>query len=405
MKLLFVYPPSVYLNHAMFKHYTYFAETINLVASDGYCVDVVDCGVELYDRRYIYAKLKGIDVLILLVEPYNIKISLSIARIAKDVNSHCHVIIYGTAASLIPNYFSKKEAIDFIVADGFFYEGISRALGNIEHCEGQHFKVLVNNGKMESKRWGSPLSELIPLERYRKYGNNMLELTVQTGCPYNCSFCSEKILFGGKYNCIYNQRPVSDIVPILSKASGNFSSVYFSATTFTYDRVWVIGLCDSIISEKICLPWRSDTRIDCLDEELLRKMKEAGLKQLSIGIESFDANLLQRVRKGVNADSIYGQIKMCQDEGIVIKALLILGIPGQTAAEVRRTQEIVRELHLPYRWKEYSPIRELHEADFKGEDVEALIDTFDRTNFNTNSVAGLSPREYMELLFPDDYKR
>ena len=398
----------------MFKHYTYFAETINLVASDGHCVDVIDCGVELYDRRYLYSKLKGAEVLVLLVEPYNIKVSLSIARIAKDINHSCHIIVYGTAASLIPNYLSRKEVVDYVVADGFFYEGICRALNFIKHPhetyatnvrECQHLKVLVNNGKMESKRWGSPLSKLVPLDRYKKFGNKMLELTVQTGCPYNCTFCSEKILFRGGYSCIYNQRPVSDIISILSEACGDFSSVYFSATTFTYDRAWVMSICDNIISEGINLPWRSATRIDCLDKELIKKMKEAGLKQLSIGIESFDANLLNRVHKGIKANTIYDQIKMCQNEGIVIKALLILGIPGQTVSEVKQTQKIVRELNIPYRWKEYSPIRELHEVDSMGGDVEALIDSFDRSYFNTYSIEGLSPREYMELLFPDDYKR
>jgi hypothetical protein len=96
---------------------------------------------------------------------------------------------------------------------------------------------------------------------------------------------------------------------------------------------------------------------------------------------------------------------MVQSEGVSIKALLILGIPGQTAEDVRHTKQIVQKLKIPYRWKEYSPIRELFIADKNGEDIESVIDSFDRTAFNTSSVEGISPTEYMELLFPDDYKR
>lgn len=56
MNILFIYPPSVYLNHSMFKHFTYFAETVNLVANSGYDVSVLDCGIELFDRRTIYRR-------------------------------------------------------------------------------------------------------------------------------------------------------------------------------------------------------------------------------------------------------------------------------------------------------------------------------------------------------------
>lgn len=399
----------------MFKHFTYFAETANLVSSDGYEVGVLDCSVELYNRREIYKNLKHTEVLVVLVEPYSIRASLSLSKITKEINPNCKIIFYGTAATLIPNYLSNNSTADYIIADGFFYEGICKALNMIENCNnvdavemqnGNVSRILKCDINRMNKKWGNPISELIPLESYRKYGNNMFEFTVQIGCPYNCLFCSEKILFNSTNGLIYEQRPADSVINIVSQAVSNkFSSLYFSATTFTYDREWVLDICKGMIQEGISIPWRSDTRIDCLDKELIITMKRAGLKQLSIGIESFEDKLLKGVNKGIISDSIENQIKMCQEEGISIKALLILGIPGQSAEDVRHTKQMVQKLKIPCRWKEYSPIRELNEADKKGENIEGIIDSFDRTVFNSCSVEGLSPSEYMDLLFPDEYKR
>ena len=41
-------------------------------------------------------------------------------------------------------------------------------------------------------------------------------------------------------------------------------------TTFTINRENVIEFCDRVIEEKLKLFWRCNTRIDLVDEELLK---------------------------------------------------------------------------------------------------------------------------------------
>ena len=83
MKILFVYPPSSYLNHSMFKHFTYFAETIDLVSKKYSHISVLDCAVEMKNRNQIYEQFRNADRLILLIEPYNIRQSLELMEIYK----------------------------------------------------------------------------------------------------------------------------------------------------------------------------------------------------------------------------------------------------------------------------------------------------------------------------------
>ena len=126
---------------------------------------------------------------------------------------------------------------------------------------------------------------------------------------------------------------------------------------------------------------------------------------MSLGIETFEDGLLKRVNKHQTMDRIMETIHLCKETGVNVKALLILGLPGQTSEEVLRTQELVEKLEIPYRWKEYSPISELHRKDVRKEDVTEELDSFSRNPFLANSIEGISTEKYMQLLFPEGYVR
>lgn len=405
MRLLFMYPPSPYLNHSMFKHYTYFAETIHLVSKWYPQLTVMDCAVEMKSRNEIYDAFAENDVLVLLIEPYNIHTTLSLAEIFKDIQPKGKTILYGTAAVLAANFLSQHEQVDYVIANGNFVGGIINIVRSMENGGESIGKIQYAQEGQTEHTWGCSLDAPVPLERYRYFGDKMFEFTVQVGCPYHCSFCSEKLLFPKSPNFLFAQRPEDEVVSIMERVKGRFDSVYFSATTLTYDRDWIIAICEELTQRKCIIPWRSDTRVDCLDPELLQIMKRSGLKSLSLGVESFEDHLLKSVNKRQSAETVQDQIMMCQKNGVDVKALLILGLPGQTAEDVLHTQHIVEKLGIRYRWKEYSPIRELYLADQKGEDIAPFIDGFSRSNYRTNSIPGLTAQQYMSLLFPHGYIR
>ena len=173
----------------------------------------------------------------------------------------------------------------------------------------------------------------------------------------------------------------------------------------TVSRKWTENLCNRLIEEKIQMPWRTVTRIDCVDEELLVLMKKAGLKKLCFGVETFDDKLLEEINKNQNANNVIKILSLCNKLNIKAKALLMLGIPGQTSKSVYDTVRILKELNVEYRFKEYSPIHEAHILDSKNSDISNIIPMFSRYEYRSNSIPGISSEEYMELLFPTNYVR
>ena len=415
-EVLFIYPPTVYANHSMFKHFTYFGETIDVVSRYIKQLNVLDCGVEQIEQKRIFNQFKKSSVLVMEIEPYNIEVAISLANMYKDFNSKGKIIVYGTAPTIIPNYLMSMKTFDFLITNGSFAIGILSILSEILNIDypfekkSQYYELINNNYILKGENyqlpiedWGVGNNKLLPLKQYSFYNKGMFELTVQTGCPFNCSFCSEKMLFDTK--CGTRYRDIESIIKIMKDIKPDFKEIYFSATTMTANRKWTEDLCNRLIKEKNTMPWRTVTRIDCVDEDLLLLMKKSGMKKVCFGVETFDNNLLKQVNKNQDANNIINVLKLCKKIGVQAKALLILGIPGQTAKQVKETAKILKDLDIEYRFKEYSPIKEAHLKDAKKEDVSDMIPIFNRSKYRCDSIKGLSKEEYMELLFPTNYVR
>lgn len=415
-QILFLYPPTVYANHSMFKHFTYFGETIDVISKYYENINVLDCAVEQIEQKIIFNNFKKSNLLIMEIEPYNIEVALSLGKLYKSFNNTGKIIVYGTAVTIMPNYFKKQKLFDYMIFDGNFALGILGIMNELLKTEYPYvnkskyyelkngeYKIKGDNFQLPVKDWGVGYNTLLPLEKYKFYNNGMFELTVQTGCPFNCSFCSEKILFDK--HCGTKYRDIEDIIRIMKRISSDFSEIYFSATTMTANRKWTEELCTRLIEEDNKMPWRTVTRIDCVDEELLILMKKSGLKKICFGVETFDDKLLAEINKKQSVNNVINILNLCNKLGIKAKALLMLGIPGQTAKNIFDTVKILKNLNVEYRFKEYSPIREAHILDGKNSDITNMIPIFSRYEYRCNSISGITSEEYMELLFPSEYVR
>ena len=87
------------------------------------------------------------------------------------------------------------------------------------------------------------------------------------------------------------------------------------------------------------------------------------------------------------------------------KSTAYTGASGTDIGGSVKNAELVEKLEIPYRWKEYSPISELHRKDVRKEDVTEELDSFSRNTFLANSIEGISTEKYMQLLFPEGYVR
>jgi len=78
------------------------------------------------------------------------------------------------------------------------------------------------------------------------------------------------------------------------------------------------------------LQWACNTRVDCVDRELLALMKRSGCWMINYGIESANQQSLDILRKGFTVAQAVEGVKLTKQAGIAPLCNFILGIPGET---------------------------------------------------------------------------
>jgi radical SAM superfamily enzyme YgiQ (UPF0313 family) len=88
------------------------------------------------------------------------------------------------------------------------------------------------------------------------------------------------------------------------------------------------------------------SRIDTIRRpEVLKLVKDAGIKWLCLGIESADKNVRLEVSKGRFEDvNIVEVINQCHDAGIEVMANYIVGLPGDSRESMQKTLDLSLEL-------------------------------------------------------------
>ena len=120
-----------------------------------------------------------------------------------------------------------------------------------------------------------------------------------------------------------------------------------------------------------------------LTNEKLRIMKEAGVNRLSLGVQSFNEELLKKIGRAHNVRDVYETIDMARAAGFEnISIDLIYSLPGQTLTDLEDTIDRALQLNLPH-FSAYSLIIEPKtvfyimlnkgKLSLPGEDAEATM--------------------------------
>ena len=152
------------------------------------------------------------------------------------------------------------------------------------------------------------------------------------GCPYKCTFCSNHALrqiqegryvrFRSRENCM------EEIESVLTNYDVNI--LYFNDDVFTLNREFVLDFCDEY-KKRFNLPFHVNTRVEKLDDEMCKALKDAGCSRIDIGVECGGEDFRREILKRdmTNAEIING-FRSAHNVGIKTKSFNIVGFPGET---------------------------------------------------------------------------
>jgi len=190
-----------------------------------------------------------------------------------------------------------------------------------------------------------PLHEMLPLQKYRMpmIKGAFTFIVTSRGCPAGCTYCIKHV----SYQFSARLRSPKLIMEELWKLKGlGINNIHMYADLFTVSRDQVMELCQRMIDEKINIRWTSNSRVDYVDEEMLRLMGKAGNYLISWGIESGNEQILKHAHKGAYPDKAERALRWAKAAGIKNWGYFIIGLPGETVETIRQTIDFAKRLPL-----------------------------------------------------------
>jgi len=281
--------------------------------------------------------------------------ALRIAETVKLADKNIKVIVGGPHPSALPEECISYDNIDLVCVG----EGEHTFLELLEGKDFSEIKGLCykDDGKikmnpprdlisdLDSLPW--PAYDLLPIHSYGNpfLGKSIIMVTGR-GCPYNCLFCSSRIINRQRYR-LRSVKNVVDEIEYLYKEYG-LRGFLFADDTFTMIPKRTEELCNEIMKRGLKISWGCDTRVDAMTPELARLMKKSGCNLVKFGIESGDENILKVIRKGITLDQVRRAVKIVSSAGIKAHGFFIIGHPYDTEESIRKTIDFAKSLPLDY---------------------------------------------------------
>ncbi|MCI5211377.1 MAG: radical SAM protein, partial [Candidatus Electrothrix sp. ATG2] len=283
--------------------------------------------------------------------------ALIVSEIAKEYNSDLLVVWGGPHPTIRPDEVLQNKSVDFVVRK----EGELTFLELCQFIEGglQEFSKIKGisykkNGKIyhnDDREYIQNL-DILPFPDIKADLHNHLYSPAQKsvivtsrGCPFNCGYCGAQTIWTRRVRFRSTENIIQEIKRIIEEYHSN--SIFFWDDSFTANRKRIVELCEQIISEKIKINFHITTRVDIVDYELLKLMKEAGLNGIDFGIETGSPNMLDLIDKGITQEKIIKTVSMCDKIGIVWNTFFMIGFPDETEDDIDMTLNLIQKIK-PY---------------------------------------------------------
>lgn len=206
--------------------------------------------------------------------------------------------------------------------------------------------------------------ELLPMDKYQAHNWHCFgrlqrkpyaALYTTLGCPFHCNFCciqapfrdGEKVL-GYKERVssyrFWSPKTVIAQIDLLVNKYG-VRNIKFADELFVLNTKHVTEICDLIISRGYDLNIWAYARVDNLKEDLLSKMKKAGVNWLGLGIESASPRVLDEANKGYSQEHILKAIEKIRAANIYIGGNYIFGLPEDDLESMQATLDLALEIN------------------------------------------------------------
>ncbi len=372
MKVLLINPPVEYDGKR--REEAFFPIGLGYIAAsileEKYEIEILDVNVSdiTNDEVLIFIKNCGCDVVGITAMSTQYKYIKWISAEIKKINRNIKIILGGILATYSSEIVLKNTHIDIcVISEGeITIKKILSNLDNLHLVNGIIYKNDNNEILISSQQEYIKNLDLIPMIPYdifptERYINSISKISIchnertiniscGRGCPYHCTFCSKS--FTG-----IRMRTIPSIIEEIEllKLKFGIKRIFFTDELLIINKKRINELCELI--KPLNINWSCQGRINLVDEEILRKMKDSGCTAIGYGVESGSQKILDSMKKQIDIKKAVEVINITKKIGIYPILQFIYGYPGEDIKTIKETIQFFNKINEAF--VSFSPITPL----------------------------------------------
>jgi magnesium-protoporphyrin IX monomethyl ester (oxidative) cyclase len=253
------------------------------------------------------------------------------------------VILGGVHASVSPQDFEESNFDAFVLGEG------ENTIISIANGETKPEGIII--GKTVEDLDTLPFHDwdIIDSKKIIDNKNGWVDVGFSRDCPFNCAFCSNKLLRKIKGIKKVRKRSKEKVIEELKYIHSRFNVKVFNFADddFTLNRKWLYDFLTTYKKEfldKYNIKYVIQSRVDTFIEETAKRLKESGCIEVQFGVETGNQELRDFLDKGVTNKQIEDAFERCHKYDINTYAYVIFGIPNEKEEDVNLTMKFLSEI-------------------------------------------------------------
>ncbi|MBA4319691.1 MAG: hypothetical protein C0412_14920, partial [Flavobacterium sp.] len=169
---------------------------------------------------------------------------------------------------------------------------------------------------------------------------------VSRGCPHQCSFCSNKQISAAQLGSFVRFRSIDNVLSEIESVVKKFfpAEIYFEDDTFTLNESFIDEFC-SEYPMRIGSPFEFFAHISSSTIQTLEKLRKAGGRRVSFGIESGNEELRRKIlKKNFSNKDVIQIFKEAKKMGYHTEAFVMTGLPDETPERFNDTVQLLKTI-------------------------------------------------------------
>jgi len=320
----------------------------------GFSSMIIDANLEQLDTDKVLKRLpEDTRLLGIYLNSFNYDSTADLCRNFNKIYPEVAVVLGGPLASACPKHIIEQIPCDGLIrGEGEYsvlklFQNITKGItpfddkidGAVYYDISGELNVNPPERIRDLDRIPFPAFHLMPpFKKYKVKSKQRPTAAIITtrGCSHECIFCSKDI-FERKVT-FRSAESVLQEVDFLVK-NYDIRQLDILDDNFMQNRSRVEQILDGLIEKNygLSLNLQSGIRAEHLDEDILKKMKQAGFYKIGFGVESADPEVLKIIKKRLDLSKITQAIGLAKKTGFEVYGFFIIGLPGETEASFKKT--------------------------------------------------------------------